>query len=106
MSYLEKSNKINVLGQTTLWNYPYLTNQRFIYSGQTWVKCLMTTDPGEMSSSRCPTPHTQSSGSLTNNIQARIVSIDTGEDVGEGEAGELLIRGPQVEHCTILVTTV
>ena len=32
--------------------------------------------------------------------QARIVSTETGKDVQLGEAGELLVRGPQVNiHC-------
>jgi len=37
-----------------------------------------------------------STGQLIPSTQARIVSTETGEDVPLGEAGELLVRGPQV----------
>jgi acyl-CoA synthetase (AMP-forming)/AMP-acid ligase II len=30
------------------------------------------------------------------NTECRLVSVETGEDVGEGERGEILVRGPQV----------
>jgi acyl-CoA synthetase (AMP-forming)/AMP-acid ligase II len=35
-------------------------------------------------------------GPLVPNTEARVVNVATGEDVGVGESGELLIRGPQV----------
>ena len=36
--------------------------------------------------------------------QARIVSTETGKDVQLGEAGELLVKGPQVKILSIIVS--
>ena len=35
-------------------------------------------------------------GALIPNTEARLVDPETGEDVAEGEAGEIWVRGPQV----------
>ena len=41
----------------------------------------------------------------TSNFKARIVSTETGKDVQLGEAGELLVRGPQVQIITITIVS-
>ena len=40
---------------------------------------------------------------ITSNFKARIVSTETGKDVQLGEAGELLVKGPQVQIRTSLL---
>ena len=37
-----------------------------------------------------------SSGQLTPNTSMKVVSVDSGEELGVGETGELCFRGPQV----------
>ncbi|QIK07079.1 4-coumarate--CoA ligase family protein [Streptomyces sp. ID38640] len=43
-----------------------------------------------------PNPPPGAVGKLIPNTEMRLVSLETGEDVGPGESGEILIRGPQV----------
>ncbi|MCF3148386.1 4-coumarate--CoA ligase family protein [Streptomyces platensis] len=43
-----------------------------------------------------PNPPPGAVGKLIPNTEMRLLSLETGEDVGPGETGEILIRGPQV----------
>ncbi|MFD5398743.1 4-coumarate--CoA ligase family protein [Streptomyces sp. NPDC127097] len=43
-----------------------------------------------------PNPPPGAVGKLIPNTEMRLVSLETGQDVGPGESGEILIRGPQV----------
>lgn len=43
-----------------------------------------------------PNPPPGAVGKLIPNTEMRLVSLETGDDVGPGESGEILIRGPQV----------